>query len=149
REFAIASPDLTNATAERLNMRYDGYTVQPVELLPTRLKHEALIARSVRLQPSTRIVLGLGELELQSIAVDFAVDPHLIVLGEGECGKTSTLRMLCREIVRTNTAESAQLFIIDYRRTLLGVVESDHLGGYLPSAEALTSKMPDLLECLR
>ena len=75
--------------------------------------------------------------------------PHLIILGEGECGKTTTLRTLCREFVRTNTAESAQLFIVDFRRTLLGVVESDHLAGYAPSAAALTSQLTVLMERLQ
>ena len=41
-----------------------------------------------------------------------------------ECGKSSALRLLCREIVRTNTPESVQIEIVDFRRTLLGVVES-------------------------
>jgi S-DNA-T family DNA segregation ATPase FtsK/SpoIIIE len=91
----------------------------------------------------------MGENELRSVALDFAVESHLAILGEAECGKTSTLRMLCREIVRTNTPESAQLFIADFRRTLLGVVESDHLVGYTPSAVAMTARLAVLLERLQ
>jgi S-DNA-T family DNA segregation ATPase FtsK/SpoIIIE len=81
--------------------------------------------------------------------VDFAVEAHLLILGEGECGKTTALRTLCREIVSANTADSAQLFIVDYRRTLLGTVESEHLAAYAPSAAALTSHLVALVERLQ
>jgi S-DNA-T family DNA segregation ATPase FtsK/SpoIIIE len=96
-----------------------------------------------------RIVVGISESELRPVALDFAAESHLIILGEGECGKTATLRTVCREIVRTNASDAAQLFIVDFRRTLLGVVESDHLAGYTPSASALTSQLVGLMERLQ
>ena len=71
------------------------------------------------------------------------------MLGEGECGKTSALRLLCREIVRTNASDSVQIEIVDFRRKLLGVVESAHLGGYVLSAATLTARLPLLLEQLQ
>ena len=67
------------------------------------------------------------------MAIDFERHPHLLILGDNECGKTAALRTLCREIVRTKTAGQAQLLIVDFRRTLLGVVESEHVGGYAMS----------------
>ncbi len=149
REFVIALPGSADVAADRLKARYSGCVAPPVELLPERLDHDVLIARSNQPGPSTRILLGIGEAELQPAAVDFAAEAHLIVLGDVECGKTATLRMLCREIVRTNAAHSAHLFIVDFRRTLLGVVESDHLAGYMPSAAAVTSKLAILLERLQ
>jgi DNA segregation ATPase FtsK/SpoIIIE, S-DNA-T family len=97
----------------------------------------------------TQVVIGLGEHELKPVALDFVEQPHLVVLGEAECGKTSTLRLLCREIVRTNPSESVQIEIVDYRRTLLGVVESAHLGGYAMSPATLTARVPLLLEQLQ
>jgi S-DNA-T family DNA segregation ATPase FtsK/SpoIIIE len=94
---------------------------------------------------ATQVVVGLGERELQPVALDFAEQAHLVVLGEGECGKTSTLRLICRELVGTNTADSARIEIVDFRRTLLGVVESAHLGGYVMSAATLTARVPLLV----
>ena len=81
--------------------------------------------------------------------MDFVEQPHLIVLGETGCGKTTALRTLCREIMRTNDADSAQLVMVDFRRTLLGVVTSEHLAGYAISAAALTSQLPALLDRLQ
>jgi len=149
REFVIAVPGPADATADRLKTRHAGRIAPRVDLLPAILNHHLLVARSNPAQPSTTVLLGIGENELHSVALDFVAEPHLVILGEGECGKTSTLRMLCREIVRTNTPESAQMFIVDFRRTLLGVVESDHLAGYTPSAVALTAKLAVLLEGLQ
>jgi DNA segregation ATPase FtsK/SpoIIIE, S-DNA-T family len=59
------------------------------------------------------------------------------------------LRLLCREVMRTNDADTAQLEIVDFRRTLLGVVESAHLAGYTMSAAGLTSRLPTLLDRLQ
>ena len=39
--------------------------------------------------------------------------------------------------------------IVDYRRTLLGVVESDHLAGYAVSGAVLSAQLPALLDELR
>ena len=148
-ELVIALPRFDEVSADRLRVRYGGRVAPPVRLLPTRVSCDAIVTAVTQPPSPTQILLGIGEAELLPVAVDFAVAAHLIVLGEAECGKTTTLRTLCREIVRTNTANSAQLFIVDFRRTLLGVVESDHLAGYAASAAALTPQLTALLESLQ
>jgi S-DNA-T family DNA segregation ATPase FtsK/SpoIIIE len=155
RELVIALPrwdgkctttDLAEAVAahcEHLRDRWAGHCAPPVRLLPTRVLHQALVAHS-----GNRPVIGLGERELQPIAIDFDDQPHLLVLGEPGCGKTATLRLLCREIVRTRSSSSAQLEIVDFRRTLLGVVESEHLGGYAMSPVSLTARLSAVIDTL-
>ncbi|MDI3314698.1 MAG: type VII secretion protein EccCa [Mycobacterium sp.] len=133
---------------ELLRRRYGRSVAPPIPLLPARVDRDGLLARAgKRLRP--HILLGVEDRRLQPVPVDFARCSHLLILGENGCGKTSALRLLCREIVRTTTAAHAQLLIIDYRRTLLGVVESDHLGGHAISAPALDTLLPGLLELLR
>jgi S-DNA-T family DNA segregation ATPase FtsK/SpoIIIE len=53
--------------------------------------------------------------------------------------------------LRTTTADQTQLFIVDFRRSLLGVVEpeSEHLGGYLASTNAVDTVLPSLADRLR
>ena len=127
--------------------QHDGMAAPPVPLLPTRVDHDAVLARAGdELRP--HILLGLEERRLQPVAVDFGRHPHLLVLGDNECGKTGVLRILCREIIRTKTAAQAQLLMVDFRRALLGVVESEHLGGYAMSPPALTALLPNLLDLL-
>ncbi len=95
-----------------------------------------------------RPLLGLQERQLQPVAIDFARESHLLILGANGCGKTAALRTLCRELVRTNTAAQAQLVIVDFRRALLGIVESEQLHGYAMSPAALTALLPGLLDLL-
>jgi S-DNA-T family DNA segregation ATPase FtsK/SpoIIIE len=160
REMVIALPRLDghlttaglgtaiDAAAERLSVRWDGSRARPVELLPTQVQRRH-VAQADGQNAATEILIGLGERELQPVTLDFAEQPHLVVLGEAECGKTSALRMMCREIVLTNDAASAQVEIVDFRRSLLGIVESAHLLGYSMSAPALTSRLPVLLDRLQ
>ncbi|OSC42972.1 type VII secretion protein EccCa [Mycobacterium decipiens] len=120
----------------------------PIPLLPQRVDCDSVVAQAGD-EHGAGVLLGLEERRLQPVAVDFERHPHLLVLGDNECGKTSALRTLCREIVRTNTAARAKLLIVDFRRTLLGVIESEHLGGYAMSAMALDALLPSLVELLR
>ncbi|OBK77225.1 type VII secretion protein EccCb, partial [Mycobacterium sp. 1165178.9] len=125
-----------------------GESVAPrIPLLPERVDREAVVRRWGP-ESGARILIGLRERELSSAAVDFGRCSHLLVLGDNECGKTATLRTVCREIVRTMTPAQARLLIVDFRRTLLGVVESEHLSGYAMSPAALTASLPGLLGSL-
>lgn len=135
KEMVIAWPELDK---DRI-LRWAGPRARPIELLPLLVPH---------LTTRAEVIIGLGERELQPVVLDFVDQPHLLVLGETECGKTSALRVLCREIVRVNTADAVQIEIVDFRRALLGVVESAHLGGYSMSAGALTARVSHLLEQL-
>jgi S-DNA-T family DNA segregation ATPase FtsK/SpoIIIE len=127
---------------------HDGSAAPPIPLLPPRVDQDAVIQRA-GVQLGARILLGLEERRLAPVPLDFAQHAHLLILGDNECGKTTTMRTLCREIARTKTAGEAQLVIVDFRRTLLGVVESEHLGGYAMSPAALGRLLPGLLEVLR
>jgi S-DNA-T family DNA segregation ATPase FtsK/SpoIIIE len=82
------------------------------------------------------------------VPVDFASSAHLLILGDTECGKTSTLRTLCREIVRHHDPQSARILVVDFRRTLLGVVESDHLMGYAMSGASAESHVATAVSLL-
>ena len=83
------------------------------------------------------------------IAVDFTATPHALIVGEAHCGKTAALRTICRELLRTNDSRSAQLVLVDLRRTLLGVVETDHLRGYAMSVGDAEGQLGTLAAELR
>lgn len=119
--------------------RDDGYRAPGVRVLPGRVERADVLAAG----DDTQVLLGLDERELSAAAIDFDRQPHLMVLGDAGSGKTSVLRMLCAEIIRTD--ESARLIVVDYRRSLLGVTP----GGYAASAPALAELLPGLLGVLR
>jgi S-DNA-T family DNA segregation ATPase FtsK/SpoIIIE len=131
-----------------LRGRHGDSCAPPIPLLPPRVDYDTVVNKAGG-ESGAGILLGLEERRLQPVAVDFEHHMHLLVLGDNECGKTATLRTLCRDIVRTKTAAQAQLLIVDFRRTLLGVVESEHLGGYAMSPAALDALLPGVLDQLR
>lgn len=56
---------------------------------------------------------------------------------------------LCTQLARTCTPEQVQIHLVDMRRTLLGVVDAEHLAGYLISTAMLGSHLAALAEELR
>lgn len=137
--MVIASPVADVAAGESV--------APPIPLLPARVDLDA-VRRGSGDEFAGRPLLGLQERQLQPLAIDFARESHLLILGANGCGKTAALRTLCRELVRTNTAAQAQLVIVDFRRALLGVVASEQLRGYAMSPAALTALLPGLLDLL-
>nr|WP_206037672.1 type VII secretion protein EccCa [Rhodococcus sp. HNM0569] len=98
---------------------------------------------------SLRFPIGLDEANLAPVFLDFADQPHFLVFGDSECGKTTLLRNIAEGIMASNTPQQAKIIIGDYRRTMLGVVETDHLAAYAPSSEMFTTNMNDLAHILR
>lgn len=142
--MVLALPQLLGVELRR---RPGAPVAPPIPLLPIQVDYDSVLRRAGD-ELGAGILLGLEERRLQPVALDFERHRHLLVLGDNECGKTSTLRTLCRGIIRTKTAEQAELLIVDFRRALLGVVESEHLGGYAMSPAALAALLPGVLEVL-
>ncbi|ODQ85823.1 type VII secretion protein EccCa [Mycolicibacterium flavescens] len=159
REMVIALPrfdgvpsatglsDAIAAAVDRHRRRWDGARAPRIELLPTLVTQQRLIKDVASEHDS--LLVGLSESDLQPVAVDFVEHAHLLALGEAACGKTSLLRLVCREVVRTRDPQEAQLEIVDFRRSLLGVVETGHLSGYSASPAALETRLPKLLAQLQ
>jgi DNA segregation ATPase FtsK/SpoIIIE, S-DNA-T family len=116
-----------------------------VRLLPERIPYEQLPAsRAQHLVP-----IGVNEAELAPVYLDFAAEPHFLCFADGESGKTNLLRTIARGIVDRCTPEQARIVLVDYRRTMLGFLESEHLIGYGMSADALAPIIADVERSMR
>lgn len=82
-----------------------------------------------------RIPIGLVEPDLRPVCADFTADPHLLVFGDGGCGKSSFLRTLATSITRRLTPEEARIVVVDYRRAMLGELTTPHLIGFAATSE--------------
>lgn len=131
------------AAAAALRRRFPRHKAREIPVLPALVPRTGLAAR----QPGAAC-LGL-DTDLDTVTVDNGLAPHVLILGEPKCGKTSALRTLCHEFTRVHGPERAQLAIVDYRRTLLGEVETDHVRGYAMSAPAATALVADVVGELR
>ena len=111
--------DLANA--------WTGPAAPPVRLLPTEVPYASLAAED-------GVPIGIAEADLKPVSVDFTADPHFLLFGDSESGKTAFLRQLAKRITDTHAPDRARLVVVDYRRTLLGQLSADHLIGYGTSA---------------
>ncbi len=141
---SVECDDGWHTAAETLRSRHPEMGAPAVTPLPTMVRYDAVVAQS-----PAAVVLGVGGDEVGPMTVDFTGTPHALIIGEARCGKTAALRTLCRELVRTNDAETAQLVVVDVRRTLLGVVESAHLRGYAMSVANAEAQLTILAGELR
>ena len=95
---------------EPLAVRWSGVEpTPPVRMLPVVVTQHDLIGA-----PDGSI--GIAEHEPGGWMPDlFGLDPHLIVLGDGRCGKTTALRGMIRSVVRSPTV---RIGVVDYRDRL-------------------------------
>ncbi|WP_305092340.1 type VII secretion protein EccCa [Prescottella sp. R16] len=136
----------------RIGGRSTGPSAPRVRMLPDLVPRPDLLAAAPRPDPADgpclTVPIGLDEAELAPVHLDFGDQPHFLVFGDSACGKTTLLRGICLGIMEANTPKQAKLIVGDYRRTMLGVVEGDHLAGYAASATTLTTMMTDLAAIL-
>lgn len=141
-----AIPAAISDAAARVCARWGNHRAPRVRLLPPCVDHAELVENATN--GATQVVVGVDEDELATVAVDFREQQHVLILGDSECGKTAALRLICTELMRTRSASQAQLMIVDYRRTLLGVVEGEQLAGYAVSGAVLSAQLPTLVDRL-
>jgi S-DNA-T family DNA segregation ATPase FtsK/SpoIIIE len=148
--IADATASACGHMAQRWRGLVGAIAAAPVRMLPEVLPYAQLASLSRPGPDGTRarVPLGVDESDLTVVYADLEVDPLMLVLGDSECGKTSVLRAVARGLVSGNTAESAKLIVVDYRRTMLGEVGGDHLAGYAATESALVPMVDHLVSIL-
>ncbi|PIE98654.1 MAG: type VII secretion protein EccC, partial [Propionibacterium sp.] len=102
-----------------------------VRLLPTDLKPD-----QVKIPPGkAEVALGLDERDLSTVVLDTeGADRHLVIFGDAGTGRTTMLRRLVSELVRTHGPDELVFAVVDPRRSLTDVVPKEYLGGVATSA---------------
>lgn len=139
--------DLSRATAglvAAVRQRWTGRDAPKVRMLPKAIPLASL-------PPSTAdgLPIGLDEDALQPVLLNFDAEPHLIILGEAESGRTNLLRVIADGVVSRFTPVEARILMVDYRRTMLDAVPASHLIGYAASPDALRQMVNDVAEAMR
>jgi DNA segregation ATPase FtsK/SpoIIIE, S-DNA-T family len=128
----------------RIRQAWTGRPAPRVRLLPDQIAYQQLPASQPHLIP-----IGINEAELATVYLDFTAEPHFLCFADGESGKTNLLRSIAWGIAAGSTPEQARIIMVDYRRTMLGVVESDYLIGYGMSPDVLAPMITDVQNALR
>ncbi|HET8589736.1 MAG TPA: FtsK/SpoIIIE domain-containing protein, partial [Nakamurella sp.] len=126
----------TERLVRRIAAAWDGDPVPPIRMLPTLVDFRELQSRAGdRAGKDGTILIGVDEAELRPVRLDlFGGEPHLLVIGDAETGKTSLLRLLVQDLISRYTDDEVVFAVFDVRRTLLDVVPEDYLGAYAGTA---------------
>lgn len=133
---------------ERVNRAWDGPRAAEVRMLPLSLPPAALPAISND-GVDRRIPYAIDELELSPVYFDPTVEPHLVAFGAPETGKSNLVKLILKGITERYTPKEAKIVLIDYRRSQLGYIETEHLIGYAPSAGAAGDLLKNSADAVR
>jgi len=127
----------------KIKAAWRGRTAPRVRLLPEVITYEDLIAQDPR-RDSKLVPIGIDENELAPVYLDFESEPHFMAFAEGESGKTNLIRTIVRGIMDRYTPQEAVILLVDYRRTMLGFIDTNHLLGYAVSSNQLNDMVKDV-----
>jgi S-DNA-T family DNA segregation ATPase FtsK/SpoIIIE len=123
---------------------WPGTFAPPVRLLPDLAPYDSLPVDAER-----GIVIGIAENDLGPVYLDLSSDPHFVVYGDAECGKSAFLRAFSNRIVEQYRPGQARVVLVDHRRSLLRAVTTDHLIGYGTSSETTRSIIAEVCDVMR
>ncbi|MBW8806191.1 MAG: type VII secretion protein EccCa, partial [Catenulisporales bacterium] len=134
---------------------WPGTPAPRVRMLPAKVEYADMLTRVPqqrrREQPAAGALVGIEEIGLTPVTVDFGAEPHFVVFGEAESGKSNFLRLVATELVEAVDAGrlEARFMVVDYRRSLMGVVPEKYSAGYAVAGPPALSMMTQLAEALR
>ena len=131
----------------RVNAAWTGPRAPKLRLLPSQVTLEAV--RELAGPTDRRMLLGLDEGDLAPIGLDLAEEPHVYLFGDGDSGKSAFLRAYAHEVARLHAPDEAKLFVVDYRRALLGELPEEHVGEYLTTEDQTAAAVEGIAEFLR
>jgi DNA segregation ATPase FtsK/SpoIIIE, S-DNA-T family len=141
---------VANACAE-VRQFYGDREAPRVRMLPHSIDRTEVVeaARQAGSLGKATVAVGIDESELAAVTIDFDAQPHLVVLGDSECGKTGLLRNIAKGLMENASPQECKVILVDFRRTLLGVVDNDYLGGYATGAQSCADVMTALATSLK
>ncbi|WP_214320849.1 type VII secretion protein EccCa [Nonomuraea sediminis] len=131
---------------EAVRGAWQGPSAPGIRLLPAVLPAETLPGPEET--GPKRIPIGIDEQALEPVLLDFDADPHFIVVGDTESGKSNLLRLISEGIVARMPPRDAMMIVIDYRRSLLDSAVTEHRIGYAASSTAAAELIENAKEAL-
>jgi DNA segregation ATPase FtsK/SpoIIIE, S-DNA-T family len=130
----------TKIAVDHIASRWEGYAAPEVKLLPTAISLGELTALDAAGDGSASgpgVLVGMKEKGMSPWRLDLSgAEPHFTIYGDSESGKTTFLETWLTSLCAEYGPNDVQVVMIDYRRTLLGVVPPTHLRGYGASEPA-------------
>jgi S-DNA-T family DNA segregation ATPase FtsK/SpoIIIE len=96
-----------------------------LKMLPAEIGYTAM-----RHVGGDKLALGVGEIEMETVAVDLAVTPHFYAAGRSKSGRSTVLRTLCKSIMDTYTPQQAYVVLVDPNYQLADAIDEAYVKGY-------------------
>jgi S-DNA-T family DNA segregation ATPase FtsK/SpoIIIE len=142
-QFQAALPGPSQAVLDRAMTSPDGAVAPPLRLLPALVGERALPGPGPG-QPAG-FPFAVEEHRLELVWLDlFQGPPHLLVLGDPECGKTSVLRLIAHGLAARYRPQDLAILVVDLRRDLLDLTALPHLAGYACTAPTIVEAVDQL-----
>ncbi|MFJ6017822.1 type VII secretion protein EccCa [Nocardiopsis alba] len=119
---------------KRVEERWPQRAVQGVKTLPDEIDLKTLLKGRKFNRRRPELVLGIAESTLSPALQNLSKDPHIMVFGDPQTGKSAFLRGIITQIVQ-RPAEEVGVVVVDYRRSHLELVPESHLLAYCTGAE--------------
>ncbi|MFF3820015.1 type VII secretion protein EccCa [Streptomyces bluensis] len=143
-----SSDDLADGVADlvkRVNEHWSGPPAPPVRTLPTKLPATELPPA----EGDLRVPLGIEEDQMGTAWHDFSANPHMIVVGDTESGKTNLLRLVAQSVMARYSPAEARIMVVDYRRELVEAVPDEYRLGHAISIDALKELVDGAARAIR
>ncbi len=136
---------------EAVRAHYQDREAPKVRMLPHDVNRDDVVraARDSGQLSKARIAIGINEEELAPVVLDFDSQPHLVAFADTECGKTGLLRNIAAGVMENASPVEAKIILVDFRRSMLGVVPDEYLGGYATAPQSCTDLMTALAGALK
>lgn len=136
---------------EAVRAHYQDREAPRVRMLPHDVNRDDVVraARDAGQLSKARIAIGINEEELAPVVLDFDSQPHLVAFADTECGKTGLLRNIAAGVMENASPVEAKIILVDFRRSMLGVVPDEYLGGYATAPQSCTDLMTALAGALK
>ncbi|KOX03872.1 secretion protein EccC [Streptomyces sp. NRRL B-1140] len=139
--------EATQALAAEVSRHWQQPAAPEVRLLPREFSAQQLPPGNRF--PNRGVAFALDEDNLEPVFVDFEQDPFFLVFGESESGKSNLLKLLIQRITERHNGNEAKLFVVDNRRSLLGVTPDSHLAEYIPMSNQMQHHMDALANLMQ
>ncbi len=139
--------DATTALAAEVSRHWQQPGAPEVRLLPREFSASQLPPGDRF--PNRGISFALDEDNLEPVFVDFEQDPFFLVFGESESGKSNLLKLLIKRLTERYDGDVCKLFVVDNRRSLLGVTPDSHLAEYIPMSNQMQHHMEALADLMQ
>ena len=133
--------------AGRIASGWSGERPAPIRMLPEAIDPANLPDGE---EEPDLLPLGLFQDTMTPINLDLVGrDPHLLVLGDPGCGKSTVLRGVIESLIERHTPDELVIAVYDMRRTTADACPESYLGGHATSAalaEGLSASIAQELE---